>query len=152
MSAQPTKQEMLEHRADLLRGRLLHTVDALDRRRKTAVQAGRALKARALPVLAAVGTGIVLVSATTAYVVHRLHVRRARVAPDWKLALIHALTPRPPRPSAWAEAGRKALSSVATLCAARAGRYLLDRWLDRGPVLPPASHSDSVPIARTGAD
>ena len=96
----------LERRANVIRTRLLRTIDALDKRRHQVREIGHHARRLALPVGGAF-VGMVLLSAGTVMVVRALvHSRRER---RLGYRLVQALEPlrRQKRPSFWSEALRK---------------------------------------------
>lgn len=133
MSAKPKdltldeQRSRLERRADVIRSRLLRTIDALDKRKHHVQEISQKAKRLAMPVGAAF-VGMLLLSAGAVLVVRSLaHSRRER---RLGYRISRALEPlRAQRPSFWGEALRRvsltALAVVATELAKRGVKVAL---------------------------
>ncbi len=143
----------LERRANVIRSRLLRTIDELDDRRHQVQELGHHAKRLAIPAAFSV-VGVALVAAGTAFAVRALVERRR--SKDFGYRLAKALAPfrEARRPPLWKDALRKVtlamLGVVATELAKRGAHALLANQapaLDAGspaPALPAANGSSSL--------
>ena len=120
-----TKHELLQRKANIVRSRLLRTIDALDQRRHKVVDVGEdavaIVKRAALPVGMALG-GLLVVGSGIALALQRRAERARRRTLGYWIGKAF-LPPPPPRPNFLLEALRKAgiavIVSVATEIAKR---------------------------------
>jgi hypothetical protein len=124
------QRSRLERRANVIRSRLLRTLDALDSRRHQVTEIGHQAKRFALPVGGALLGAVVLAAGTTMAIRALLENRREQ---DFAYRLSKSLAPlrQVERPPLWQEAGRKmllaALGVVATQAAKRGYAYLVEQ-------------------------
>jgi hypothetical protein len=120
--------EILERKANVVRSRLMRTIDALDRRRHRAVATTEHLERAAAPVAAMV-FALLTVGSGVAYVAHRASVRRHRNA--WRNLLARRLAPsRPARPSFFAEAARRAALALIMIAVQELGKRAVRHALE----------------------
>ena len=137
---QDPPREELERQANLVRSRLLDTIDAIDRRRHAMTDVRHQVRKHALPV--GIGTGVLVlgIAAGIAYAVHRVGTRDERRRRDRYRALgalwnhpervAHAKKERP----VGLEIGRKILVGAVTfLGLTLAKRYIKHVALPEGP-------------------
>jgi hypothetical protein len=109
-----TKHDLLERKANIVRARLLRTIDALDRRRHAVTDVGedaaRLVKRAALPVGAGLGALLAL-TGVISFALHRRAERARRRHLGYWIGKAF-LPPPPPRPSFIGETLRKATMAV----------------------------------------
>ena len=118
--------EILERKANVARSRLMRTIDALDRRRHHLVAVGENIERAAIPA-GAITVGVVALGTVAAYAAHRASVKRHQNA--WRNVLARTFAP-PPRPSFFAEAGRKVALALITLAIQEVGKRAIHGPLD----------------------
>lgn len=123
------QRSRLERRANVIRSRLLRTIDALDNRRHQVQEIGHHAKRLAVPVAASVVGGLVLVAAA-AFTVRALVERRRERHFSYRLSKAIGPFRAEAKPPFWQDALRKvamtALGIVATELAKRSTHALLD--------------------------
>jgi hypothetical protein len=100
------QRSRLERRADVIRSRLLRTIDALDNRRHQVTELGHHAKRMAVPLAASV-VGVAIVAAGTTFAIRALVERRRERSFGYRLAKAIAPFRQPPRRPFWQEALRK---------------------------------------------
>lgn len=106
------QRSRLERRANVIRSRLLRTIDALDTRRHQVQEMGHHARRLAVPALASV-LGVAAVALGTTLAVRALVERRRERSFSYRLSKAIAPFRAPPRPSFWGDALRKlALSAI----------------------------------------
>lgn len=100
------QRSRLERRADVIRSRLLRTIDALDNRRHQVTELGHHAKRMAVPIAASV-VGIAILAAGTTFAVKALIERRRERRFGYRLAKALAPFRQPPRTPFWQDALRK---------------------------------------------
>jgi hypothetical protein len=134
------QRSRLERRANVIRSRLLRTIDALDNRRHQVQEIGHHAKRLAAPVGASL-IGFVAIGVGTTFAVRALLERRRERSFTYRLSKALAPLRQPPRPPFWQDALRTvalaAIGIVATELVKRGAHGVL---ADRGPIglLPPA--------------
>lgn len=132
------RRERLERRANVIRSRLLRTIDALDTRRHQVVEISGHVKRLAVPAAGIVAGVAVLVAGTTFAIGRMLKHRRERYL---SVRLQKWLAPmvQPPKPSLLEEIVRKlaltTVSIVATELTKRAAKNIVDGRLPSGHLL-----------------
>jgi hypothetical protein len=111
--------EILERKANVVRSRLMRTIDALDRRRHHVVAVGEEIERAALPA-GAIAVGVIALGSAAAYAAHRSSVKRYQNA--WRNVLARAVSPPPPRRSFFAEAARKVALGLTMLAVQELGK------------------------------
>ena len=143
------QRSRLERRANVIRSRLLRTIDALDNRRHQVQELGHHAKRLAMPVGAAF-VGVVVLTAGATFGIRALIRRRREQNFGYRLSMALAPLRQPKRPPFWQEALRKvaltALGIVASELAKRGAHSLL---LERpsGALLGAAGPHVPAPIA-----
>ena len=139
------QRSRLERRADVIRSRLIRTIDALDTRRHQVQEIGHHAKRLAAPVAASVA-GLVVVAAGTTMLIGALIERSRSRKLSYRVSKALAPFRAEPRPSFWRQALRRAALSViglvATEIASRGVRRLLQDGARPVPLLGPG------PVAR----
>jgi hypothetical protein len=127
-SPESTRQ-MLERRANIVRSRLLRTVDALDSRRHQVENIGDQAKKLAMPV-AATFLGVAVVAFGTVMGIRSVFKRRHERLLSVRIG--HALDRwrAPKRQSVFEEVSRKALATVVTMVATEVARRTLKNVID----------------------
>ena len=133
----------LEKRADVIRSRLLRTIDALDNRKNQVTELGHHAKRMAIPVATSfVGAAVLAAGMTVA--IHALIERRRERRFGYRLAKALAPFRQPPRAPFWQDALRKmtlaALGMIAGELVRRGARGAL-----QGRELPPQLGPSSPP-------
>lgn len=134
------QRSRLERRANVIRSRLLRTIDALDNRRHQVQEIGHHAKRLAAPVGASL-LGFVAIGVGTTFAIRALLERRRERSFTYRVSKALAPLRQPPRPPFWQDALRKvalaAVGIVATELLKRGAHGIL---ADRGPIglLPPA--------------
>jgi hypothetical protein len=134
------QRSRLERRANVIRSRLLRTIDALDNRRHQVQEIGHHAKRLAAPIGASL-LGFVALGLGTTFAIRALVERRRERSFTYRLSKALAPLRQPPRPPFWREALRTmaltAIGVVATELVKRGAKGML---ADRGPIalLPPA--------------
>ena len=100
------QRSRLERRANVIRSRLLRTIDALDARRHQVTEIGHHAKRLAIPVAASL-VGIAVVAAGTTFAIRALVERSREKSFGYRLAKALAPLRRERRPPFWQEALRK---------------------------------------------
>jgi len=122
------QRSRLERRANVIRSRLLRTIDALDTRRHQVQEIGHHAKRLAVPAIAS-AVGIAAVAFGTTLAIRALVERRRERHFGYRLAKAIAPFRKEPRPSFWGEALRKiaisALGIVASELVKRGAKGLL---------------------------
>lgn len=130
----------LERRADVIRSRLLRTIDALDNRRHQVQEIGHHAKRLAAPVGASL-IGMVAIGVGTTFAIRALMERRRERSFTYRLGKALAPLREPPKPPFWQDALRKialtAIGIVATELVKRGAHGLL---AERRPVGLLAAH------------
>lgn len=123
------QRSRLERRANVIRSRLLRTIDALDTRRHQVQEIGHHAKRLAVPVAGSL-IGAAVIAAGTVFAIKALVERRRER--DFSYRLAKAIQPfrAEVKPPFWADALRKlaltALTILATEAAKRGSKALLD--------------------------
>ena len=134
------QRSRLERRANVIRSRLLRTIDALDNRRHQVQEIGHHAKRLVAPVGASL-LGFVAIGLGTTFAIRALLERRRERSFTYRVSKALAPLRQPPRPPFWQDALRKvalaAVGIVATELLKRGAHGIL---ADRGPIglLPPA--------------
>jgi hypothetical protein len=127
------QRSRLERRANVIRSRLLRTIDALDNRRHQVQEIGHHAKRLAMPVGAAFA-GIVIATAATTFGVRALVRRRRERSFGYRLSQALAPLRREQRPPFWQEALRKvALTALGILASELTKRGAHGLIVGRGP-------------------
>ncbi len=138
------QRSRLERRANVIRSRLLRTIDALDNRRHQVQEIGHHAKRLAAPVGASV-IGMIAVAAGTTFAIRALLERRRERSFTYRLSKALAPLRQEARPQFWQHALRQvaiaALGVVATELIKRGAHKLLT---EKGPIGLLAPH---VPVA-----
>jgi hypothetical protein len=134
------QRERLERRANVVRSRLLRTIDALDTRRHQIAEISGHVKRLAVPTVATV-IGIAVATATAAFAITRIvRVRRERHL-SYRLGKMLSPMFQQKRPSILEDAARKVtltvLGIVATELAKRTTKNVLDGRMPEGQRLLP---------------
>jgi hypothetical protein len=120
------KRELLEHRANVARERILQTLDAIDRKRHSVADAGERAREMgrrfALPVGVAVGATWVAVG-VFAYAMNRRRMRMFQRSPRYWLAR----AVQPPKPSLFAETFKRVLTATLITVASEVARRVARR-------------------------
>lgn len=141
------QRSRLERRANVIRSRLLRTIDALDNRRHQVQEIGHHAKRLAAPVGASL-IGFVALGLGTTFAIRALVERRRERSFTYRLSKALAPLRQPARPPFWQDALRKvalaAIGIVATELVKRGAQGVL---ADRGPIglLPPAQAAQTAP-------
>lgn len=134
------QRSRLERRANVIRSRLLRTIDALDARRHQVQEIGHHAKRLAKPVAASMA-GIVVVAAGTTLLIGALVARSRNRKLSYRIAKALAPFRAEPKPSFWRQAFQRAALSmigiVATEIATRGARRLLEDGGRPVPLLGP---------------
>jgi hypothetical protein len=144
------QRSRLERRANVIRSRLLRTIDALDNRRHQVQELGHHAKRLAAPAVASI-IGIAVVAAGTTFAIRALVERRRERAVGYRMAKALAPLRAPVRPPLWQEALRKlalaVIGIVGSELAKRGMHTLVER---RGPIalLPVHAGGHAAPIER----
>ena len=135
------QRSRLERRANVIRSRLLRTIDALDNRRHQVQEIGHHAKRLAVPAVATV-LGVAAVAIGTTFAIRALVEHRRDRNFSHRLAKAVAPFRSAPRPSFWRDALRKmaisAFAVIATELAKRGTKNLLAGRPADLPLLPPA--------------
>jgi len=135
------RRSRLERRANVIRSRLLRTIDALDNRRHQVQEIGHHAKRLAAPIGATV-IGMVVLAAGATFAIRAFVEHRRERSFTYRLSKALAPLRREARPPFWKEALRKfgltAIGIIATELAKRGAHELL---AERGPVALLAAHS-----------
>jgi hypothetical protein len=132
------QRSRLERRANVIRSRLLRTIDALDNRRHQVQEIGHHAKRLAKPAFASV-LGILALAAGTTVAIRVLVERRRERSFTYRLSKALAPLRQPVRPPFWQEALRKvALAAVGILAAELMKRGAHGLLVERGPLTSPA--------------
>ena len=131
------RRSRLETRADLIRTRLLRTIDVLDDRRHHVQEIAHRAKRLAMPAAVSV-LGALAIAAGTTFAIRALVVRRRQLRFGYRLASALAPFRVPPRRSFWQEALRTAglavVSVVARGIAIRGARLLRESQVAERPM------------------
>jgi hypothetical protein len=123
------QRSRLERRANVIRSRLLRTIDALDNRRHQVQEIGHHAKRLAVPIAGSV-VGAAVVAAGTVFAIRALFERRRERHFSYRLAKAIAPFRAETKPPFWQEALRKvtltALGILATELAKRGSKALMD--------------------------
>jgi hypothetical protein len=120
--------KLLERRANVVRSRLLRTIDALDSRRHHVEAIGAHAKRLAVPVAASFA-GVVVLTVGVVLGIRSLVQHRGRTPMKNALARLDRWR-APRRPSLFEEVGRKALTAVVTIIATEVARRTLKNVFD----------------------
>ncbi len=144
------RRSRLERRANVIRSRLLRTIDALDVRRHQVTQIGVEAKRLARPALAAT-LGIVAVAFAAAMGLRAaLRKRRARSLPYRVARFLEPLRPAPRRPSILEDALRKGTTTLVSMVVAEAARRATKNAFDgRSPM---RGHVALQEMTKAGSD
>lgn len=141
------RRTRLERRANVIRKRLLRTIDALDNRRHQVQELGHHAKRLAAPIGASV-IGALAIAVGTTFAVRAFVERRRERSLTYRVAKALAPLRREARPPFWQEALRKvaltAMCAFANELVRRRARALL---AERGPIALLAPHVDGHPPA-----
>ena len=129
----------LERRANVIRSRLLRTIDALDTRRHQVEELGHHAKRLAKPMAASV-IGIAIIAAGTAFAIRAVVERRRERSFGYRLSKALAPLRTPARPPFWKEALRKVTLSALGMLAAEAAKRGAIRYLSAAPAAATAAH------------
>jgi hypothetical protein len=137
------QRSRLERRANVIRARLLRTIDALDTRRHQVTEIGHHAKRLAIPVAASV-IGVAVIAAGTTFAIKALLEHRRERRFGYRLAKSLAPLRREERPPFWQEALRKvtltALGVLAGALVRRGAKVMSEgRPSQRPPQLPSAA-------------
>jgi hypothetical protein len=139
------RRSRLERRANVIRSRLLRTIDALDNRRHQVQEIGHHAKRLAAPIGASV-IGMVAIAVGTTFAIRALVERRRERSFTYRLSKALAPLRREVKPPFWQEALRKfaltAIGIITTELVKRGARELL---AERGPIALLAAHSPTTP-------
>jgi hypothetical protein len=139
------QRSRLERRANVIRSRLLRTIDALDNRRHQVQEIGHHAKRLAVPAVAAV-VGVVVIGAGTTIAIRALVQRRRERSLSYRVNQALAPFRQPKRPPFWQEALRKlALTAIGILASELAKRGALGILNGRGPAALLPVHVDGHP-------
>ncbi len=147
MSTKSTELEVqrarIERKANVIRSRLLRTLDALDTRRHQVTEIGQQAKRLALPLGSALLGAIVLAAGTTIAIRAIVENRRAQ---SFTYRLSKELAPlrREVRPPFWQEAARKVAMAALSMAAAHLVKRGIMHLTAERPLALPAPH---VPLA-----
>ncbi|MDB4935882.1 MAG: hypothetical protein JWP87_2854 [Labilithrix sp.] len=148
------QRSRLERRANVIRSRLLRTIDALDTRRHQVQEIGHHAKRLAMPAVAGL-VGIAVVAAGTAVAIRALVERRRER--DFRYRLSKAIAPfrRPDKAPFWQDALRKlALTAIGILASELAKRGVQGALGGRGAAALLPAHVDgertATPYVATG--
>ena len=134
------QRSRLERRANVIRSRLLRTIDALDNRRHQVQEIGHHARRLAAPVGASV-IGFLALAVGTTFAVRALVERRRERSFTYRFSKALAPLRQPPRPPFWREALRKvALAAIGIVASELVKRGAHGLLAERGPIalLPPA--------------
>jgi hypothetical protein len=124
------QRSRLERRANVIRSRLVHTIDALDSRRHQVQELGHHAKRLVVPALAAL-LGVAAIAVGTSFAIRALIKQRRERAFGYRMSTALARFRTPTRPPFWKEALRKvtlaALVVVANELAKRGVHVLIAR-------------------------
>jgi hypothetical protein len=133
-------RSMLERRANVIRSRLLRTIDALDHKRHQVMDVGTQLKKRA-PSLATAAIGIAVIVAGVGLIAYQRSRSRRR---DWKSLLAQGIGSfaAPRKPSMMSVALRRAAISLGMLALDRFAKQAVLKFVDKAAgALPDATAS-----------
>lgn len=140
-SAKPSIEEhrsRLERRANVIRSRLLRTIDALDTRRHQVAELGQHAKRLAVPVAATV-VAVALAAFGTAFVVTRYLKHRRERTLGFRVTQALARVRQEPRPSIFEDVLRKLAITVVSIVASeftkRSVKNVLDGRVPSGRLL-----------------
>jgi hypothetical protein len=134
------QRSRLERRANVIRSRLLRTIDALDNRRHQVQEIGHHAKRLAAPAFASV-LGMLALAAGTTVAIRVLVERRRERSFTYRLSKALAPLRQPTRPPFWQEALRKvALAAVGVIAAELMRRGAHGLLADRRPIALLAPH------------
>ncbi len=138
------QRSRLERRANVIRSRLLRTIDALDNRRHQVQEIGHHAKRLAAPVGAA-AIGMVVLAAGTTFAIRALIEHRRERHFGYRLSKALAPLRQPQKPPFWQEALRKvALTAIGILASELSKRGAKVMLAERGPLALPALPQSST--------
>jgi hypothetical protein len=124
------RRSRLERRANVIRSRLMRTIDALDTRRHQVTALSQHAKRLAVPVVATIaGVAIVAFAATVAVARYVKH-RRERTLSRRASKLLSSFRPPEPRPPIWEDALRKLTVTLVSIVASEFGKRSVKNLLD----------------------
>ncbi len=136
------QRSRLERRANVIRSRLLRTIDALDNRRHQVQEIGHHAKRLAAPVGASL-IGMIAVAAGTTFAIRALVERRRERSFTYRLSKALAPLRQEARPPFWQDALRKvALSALGVVASELLRRGAHGLLADRGPIALLTAHVD----------
>lgn len=139
------QRSRLERRANVIRSRLLRTIDALDNRRHQVQEIGHHAKRLAAPVGASL-IGAVAVAAGTTLAIRALLERRRERHFGYRLSKALAPLRREVKPPFWQEALRKvALTAIGILANELVKRGAHELFSERGPIALLAARASQPP-------
>jgi hypothetical protein len=115
------QRSRLERRANVIRSRLLRTLDALDTRRHQVTEIGHQAKRLAMPLGGAL-LGAIVVAAGTTMAIRSIMENRREQSLAYRFSKSLAPLVREPRPPFWQEAARKIAMAALTVVAAQAAK------------------------------
>lgn len=134
------QRSRLERRANVIRSRLLRTIDALDNRRHQVQEIGHHAKRLAVPVGASV-IGFLVLAAGSTFAIRALAERRRERSFTYRFSKALAPLRQPPRRPFWRDAVRKvALAAIGIVASELVKRGAHGLLAERRPIalLPPA--------------
>lgn len=156
MSSSPTalsleeQRSRLERRANVIRSRLLRTIDALDNRRHQVQELWHHAKRLAAPAVASI-LGVAVVAAGTAFAIRTLVERRRERALTYRMSKALAPLRAPVRPPLWQEAFRKLALAVIGVIGSELAKRGMHTLVERPrpiALLPASSGGHPAPIVR----
>jgi hypothetical protein len=136
------QRSRLERRANVIRSRLMRTIDALDNRRHQVEEIGHHAKRLAVPAVAGL-VGIAVAAAGTSFAIRALLERRRERSFGYRLGKALAPLRQPARPPFWQDALRKlALTAIGILASELAKRGAVGLLNGRGPAALLPAHVD----------
>ena len=124
------QRSRLERRANVIRSRLLRTIDALDDRRHQVQEIGHQAKRLAKPVAASL-VGALVIAAGTTFAIRALAQRSREKNFSYRLAKALAPLRAEPRPSFWKQALRTMALAVVAVAASEVAKRSAHRFLQR---------------------
>ena len=139
------QRSRLERRANVIRSRLLRTIDALDNRRHQVQEIGHHAKRLAAPIGASV-LGMMVLAAGTTFAIRALVERHRERKFSYRLSKALAPLRREEKPPFWQEALRKvALTAIGILANELVKRGAHEVFAERGPIALLASRASQPP-------
>lgn len=120
---------LLERRADVVRSRLIRTIDALDTRRHQVTEMGAHAKKLAIPVAASV-LGVAVVALGATFGLKALIRSRRERSLEWKVKNLFGRFRVEKKPPYWQQLLQKAGMTLVTMAATELGRRVTKNALD----------------------